>query len=93
MSCNSTLIYLCMYLCLYFIINNFFLIKIKIIFIFPKFPGQSKNILYKYYLIQKYIIQTIITDITTKKNVNDDESKFQISPISLLKFLYLHVKL
>ena len=87
-----------LYLCLYFSINNFVLIKIKIIYIFPKFPGNflenQKNILYKYYLIQKYIIQSIITDITTKKIVNDDKSKFQISPISsMLKFLYLHVKL
>ena len=37
------------YLCLYFIINNFFLIKIKIFCIFPKFPGnvlenRKKNI-------------------------------------------------
>ena len=37
------------YLCLYFIINNFFLIKIKIFCIFPKFPGnflenRTKNI-------------------------------------------------
>ena len=28
------------YLCLYFFINNFFLIKIKIFCIFPKFPGN-----------------------------------------------------
>ena len=28
------------YLCLYFIINNFFLMKIKI---FSKFPGKSKK--------------------------------------------------
>ena len=59
------------YLCLYFIINNFFLIKIKIFCIFPKFPGNflenRRKILYKYYLIQKYIIQTIIADKTTKK--------------------------
>ena len=34
---------------------------------------NRKKILYKYYLIQKYIIQTIITDITTTKNVNDDK--------------------
>ena len=49
------------YLCLYFFIN-FFLIKIKI------FCGNvlenRKKILYKYYLIQKYIIQTIIADKT-----------------------------
>ena len=36
------------------------LIKIKIICIFPKFPGNllenRKKILYIYYLIQKYII-------------------------------------
>ena len=42
------------YLCLYFFINNFFLIKIKIFCIFPKFPGNflenRKKILYKYYL-------------------------------------------
>ena len=86
------------YLCLYFIIYNLFLIKIKIICIFPKFTGNflenQKKILYKYYLIQKYIIQTIIRDITTKKMLNDDKSKFQICPISsMLKFLSLHVKL
>ena len=83
------------YLCLYFIINNFFLIKIKIFCIFPKFPGNilenRKKILYKYYLIQKYIIQTIIADKTTTKIVI---SKFQIFPISsMLNFLSLHVKL
>ena len=68
-----------------------FLIKINIIFIFPKFPGNFlknlKKILYIYYLIQKYIIETILTDITTKKIVNNDKSKFQ--NISYL----LHVKL
>ena len=52
------------YLCLYFIINNFFLIKIKIICIFPKLPGNFLENQKKYYLIQKYIIQTIITDIS-----------------------------
>ena len=83
------------YLCLYFFINNFFLIKIKIFCIFPKFPGNflenRKKILYKYYLIQKYIIKTIIADKTKKKNV---KSKFQIFPISsMLNFLSLHVKL
>ena len=31
------------YLGLYFIINNFFLIKIKIFCIFSKFPGKSKK--------------------------------------------------
>ena len=31
------------YLCLYFIINKFYLIKIKIICILPKFPGKSKK--------------------------------------------------
>ena len=92
------------YLCLYFFINNFFLkttkgrIKIKIFCIFPKFPGNflenRKKILYKYYLIQKYIIQTIIADKTTKKIFNDVKSKFQIFPISsMLNFLSLHVKL
>ena len=63
------------YLCLCFIINNFFLIKIKIFCIFPKCPGNflenRKNILYKYYLIQKYIIQTIIADKTTNNIFND----------------------
>ena len=86
------------YLCLYLFINNFFLIKIKIFCIFPKFPGHflenRKKILYKYYLIQKYIIKTIIADKTKKKNVNDVKSKFQIFPISsMLNFLSLHVKL
>ena len=86
------------YLCLYFFINNFFLIKIKIFYIFPKFPGNflenRKKILYKYYLIQKYIIKTIIADKTNKKNCNDVKSKFQIFPISsILNFLSLHVKL
>ena len=52
------------YLCLYFFINNFFLIKIKI---FCIFPGNRKKILYKYYLIQKYIIKTIIAEKTKKK--------------------------
>ena len=33
----------------------------------------KKKILHKYYLIQKYIIQTIVTDITTTKIVNDDK--------------------
>ena len=85
------------YLCLYFIINNFFLIQIKIFCIFSKFPGNflenRKKILYKYYLTQKYTIQTIITDKTTKKIVNDVKSKFQICHIcSMLNFLYLHVK-
>ena len=75
-----------------------FLIKIKIICIFPKFPGNfsenRKKIIYKYYLIQKYIIQTIFTVITTITIINDDKSMFQICPISfILKFLYLHVKL
>ena len=75
-----------------------FLIKIKIICIFPKFPGNfsenRKKIIYKYYLIQKYIIQTIVTVITTITIINDDKSMFQIFPISfILKFLYLHVKL
>ena len=83
-----------MYIYLYFIINNFFLIKIKIFCIFPKFPGKSKKILYKYYLIQKYIIQTIIADKTTNKICNDVKSKFQIFPISsMLSFLSIHVKL
>ena len=86
------------YLCLYFFINNFFLIKIKIFCIFPKFPGNflenRKKILYKYYLIQKYIIKTIIADKTKKKNCNDVKSKFQIFPISsMLNFLSLHVRL
>ena len=86
------------YLCLYFFINNFFLIKIKIFCIFPKFPGNflgnRKKILYKYYLLQKYIIKTIIADKTKKKNVNDVKSKFQIFPISsMLNFLSLHFKL
>ena len=61
------------YLCLYFFINNFFLIKIKIFCIFPKFPGNflenRKKIYYKYYLIKKYIIKTIIADKTKKKIV------------------------
>ena len=86
------------YLCLYFFINKFFLIKIKIFCIFPKFPGNflenRKKILYKYYLIQKYIIKTIIADKTKKKNCNDVKSKFQIFPISsMLNFLSLYVKL
>ena len=86
------------YLCLYFFINNFFLIKIKIFCIFPKFPGNflenRKQILYKYYLIQKYIIKTIIADKTNNKNFNDVKSNFQIFPISsMLNFLSLHVKL
>ena len=75
-----------------------FLIKIKIICIFLKLPENflenQKKILYKYVLIQKYIIQTIVTDITTTTIVNDDKSKFQISPISsMLKLLSLNVKL
>ena len=68
-----------------------FLIKIKIICIFQKFPGNflenRKKISYKYYLIQKYIIQTILTDLTTTTICNDDKSKFQ--NISYI----LHVKL
>ena len=73
------------YLCLYFIINNFFLIKIKIFYIFPKFPGNflenRKKILYRYYLIQKYIIQTIIADKTTKMLMMLNRSfKYFLSP-------------
>ena len=72
------------YLCLYFFINNFFLIKIKIFCIFPKFPGNflenRKKILYKYYLIQKYIIKTIIADKTKKKNCNVITCTLQCTP-------------
>ena len=68
------------------------LIKINIICIFPKFPRtfleNRKKIFYKYYLIQIYIIQTIVKDITTTNIFNNDTLKFQISPISsMLTFL------
>ena len=70
-----------------------FIFYIKIICIFPKFPGKSK----------KDVIQILSytkmynSNYSYKYNYNifnDDKSKFQISPISsMLKFLSLHVKL
>ena len=48
-----------------------------------KFPGKSKK-----NIIQKYMIQTIVTDITTYKNVNDDTFfLFVVIVINLLCFL------